>query len=205
MMKTIQKSQSLLGVLMIAAFFSGCTQRVLVPPRVELRPYGRIGIFQFSCSAQGDLGRFATQRFIESVQSSQPGTPMIELGPLHNTPDPQFLREINRKSGADVVFLGNVDISQVRPDVDFSSLMTALKVRADVEATILVKLYETQQGATLWTRSAFGHENVAQVGISKDGKAYFEGSDLEKAYGALVHRLIEAVTDDLRPHYIGRK
>lgn len=205
MPKTIHKSYSLLGVFVIFAFLSGCTQKVLVPPRVELNAYGVTGIFQFSCNAQGDLGRFATQKFMEFVQSYQPGTPIIELGPLHRAPDPQFLQEIKKQSGVDAVIVGDVDVSQVKPDINFSSFMTAMKVRANVEASLMVKLYDTKQGATLWTRSSYANETVAQVGLSKSGRAYFEASDPEKAYGSLVHALIERATYDFRPRWVRKK
>ncbi len=202
MLRMDHKFNSLLGLIIVAAFLSGCSHKVLVPPRIDLKSYGRIGIFQFSCNAQGYLNRFATQKFIESVQGSQPGTPMMELGLLEREPDPQFLKQIKQRFGVDGVIVGNLDISKVRPAVNISGLITSMGIRANVEATLMVKLYETENGATLWTRSAYANESVAQVWLSKDGEIYFDAKDPERAYGGLVHTLINKTTYDFRPYYV---
>jgi hypothetical protein len=200
------KCNPLLGLIVILAFFAGCASpKVLVPPIVDLKSYGRIGIVQFSCNVQGNLDQFATQKFIEFVQTYQPGTPIIELAPLQWESTSQALGEIRQKFGIDGVIVGDLHISNVKPSVNISSFIASMNVRADVEAVFMVKLYETQNGATLWTRSSNGNESVAQVSFSKDGRVYFSARDPEKAYGHLVYTLIDRAAYDLRPHYVRQK
>ena len=204
MLKANYRRKFFLGFVLSAALMSGCVHRVLAPPSVDLQPYGRIGIFHFSTLAKGNLGRFATEKFIESVQSSQPGTPVMELGILDKVPDPQFLKQIKEKFGVGAVIVGNLDLSKVTPSasIDLSTFVSSMNVRANVEARLLVKLYETEHGASLWTRTAHARESVAQVWLSRDGALSFDASDPEASYGRLVHALVQTSTYDLRPHYV---
>ena len=84
-------------VIVLAFTFSlllGCshTEKVRVPPRMELKPYNYIGVVEFSTNAEDNLGPFVTQKFIEQVQSAQPGTRILEIGS-----EDQILRAVGRK------------------------------------------------------------------------------------------------------------
>ena len=71
------------AVFAIAAMLTyGCAHRAVVevPPRVDLREFETIGILEFESSSKGNLAKFATQRFIESLQEAQPGVRVLELG-----------------------------------------------------------------------------------------------------------------------------
>src|SRR2546426_11861080 len=49
-------------------------QRVLDPPRLDLRPFGRVGLVLFTVEgARGSLNELATQPFSEYVLAAQPG------------------------------------------------------------------------------------------------------------------------------------
>ena len=83
-------------VIILAITFSllfGCSHRVKVriPPKVALKPYNYIGVVEFSTNAEDNLGPYVTQKFIEQVQSAQPGTRIIELGS-----EEQILRAVRR-------------------------------------------------------------------------------------------------------------
>ena len=60
----------------------GCshTEKVRVPPRVELKTYRTIGVIEFSTNAEDTLKPYVTQNFIQNIQSAQPGTRILELG-----------------------------------------------------------------------------------------------------------------------------
>jgi hypothetical protein len=191
----------LLAGSVVTALLAGCASRVPAAPHLSLNSHGRIGIIQFSSTAQGELVRLATQKFIEFVQDAQPDTPFLELGSFQRQPNPSFLRDIGQKSGIDEVFMGNLDISSVKPLVNVSSFVASVSVQADVDATLTVKLYDTRSGATLWTRSASASRSVAQVRFSENGQVDFGAGDPEKAYGSLIYALVDAVTRDLRPRY----
>lgn len=62
------------------AVLSGCASKVLMPPKISLTTYNKIGMIQFSSNAEGTLQEFASQKFLQALQSSQPGVRILELG-----------------------------------------------------------------------------------------------------------------------------
>lgn len=193
----------LLGiVLLFVIVLSGCVPKVLVPPRVDLKSYGKIGVFTFTCDARGKLGRLATQRFIETILYLQPGVQIIELGKTSEDLTVQQLKEIKQENGLDGVITGILKVSNVKPKIDISALLSSMTVQANVEANLTVKLYQTEGGLTLWTRSGYANQNVAQVTIMKGRGTSFEANDPENAYGALVNNLINQVSHDLRSTWV---
>ncbi len=71
---------SLLVLGMIPLILIGCAPKVMVLPRIDLKVYDNVGIVEFSSNAEGNLDQFATQKFLEAIQSSQPGVRILELG-----------------------------------------------------------------------------------------------------------------------------
>ena len=82
-----------------------------------------------------------------------------------------------------------------------SQFSKSLRVKAQVEASLAVKLYAADSGATRWTRSARGAKTVAHANVLRRGKPSVYGGDPENAYSSLVAGLVNQVTEDLRPHY----
>jgi hypothetical protein len=79
--------------------------------------------------------------------------------------------------------------------------ITTMSVAADVDAGLTARLLETDQGATVWTRSTSATRTVAQVGVS--GKTVrFDAQHPETAYGELVNALVYDITYDFRPSYV---
>ena len=56
------------------------TEKVLIPPRVDLKTYKAIGVINFSSTAKRNLEEYVTQKYIQTVQSAQPGVRFMELG-----------------------------------------------------------------------------------------------------------------------------
>jgi hypothetical protein len=74
--------RSFTGPILLGLFLvSGCSHTVLVtvPPRMELKGYGTLGVIEFSSNSGLGSAR-ATQQLQEQIQSAQPGTRFIELG-----------------------------------------------------------------------------------------------------------------------------
>src|SRR5438046_10610994 len=68
-------------VLLVVSACGGGRRSVLVPPRLDLQPYGRLGLVTFTVeNAKGTLHEFATERFAEDMLAAQPGTEVLELG-----------------------------------------------------------------------------------------------------------------------------
>src|ERR1041384_7814415 len=77
--------RSFLAPIMLAVLLAtgnGCSSTVLVsvPPRVDLKGYGTLGVVDFTSNSGGAGGARATQQLQEQIQAAQPGTRVIELG-----------------------------------------------------------------------------------------------------------------------------
>src|SRR5437867_8299048 len=79
---TMERRLGALAALFLALLVPGCGGRnVLLPPRLDLRPYAKLGLVTFSVeNARGSLQRYATEQFAEQVLAAQPGIELLELG-----------------------------------------------------------------------------------------------------------------------------
>lgn len=205
-----------LAILLAATslFVLGCSKRVMVevPPRVDLQSFDVIGIVEFGSDAEGALPSLTTQRFIETMQRSQPGVRVLELGneeALKGTIgrdelDFSAMQTIKEKFGVDAVILGELEVSDARPNLSVQDVISSLSVSAEVDASLTTRMFETGRGATVWTRSTRCTDTVAHVGMNKNGAVRFGAKDPERAYGALVDELVYDVTRDFRVTYVRR-
>src|SRR3954468_3212883 len=150
----------------LAAVACGCSHTVLVPvpPLVNLKPYGTLGIIDFSSNAERALSAQATRQFQEQVQEAQPGTRFLELGSREavlagvgaRELTPESLRRIGEKYGVKAIVLGEIAYADPRTDVKVADI-TKLEggVRSELRADISGRLVETGSGASVWTRSAW--------------------------------------------------
>ena len=197
------------------AVLLGCshTEKVRIPPRVQLNAYNHIGVIEFSTNAEDNLKPYVTQNFIQNLQSAQPGTRIIELGSeahLLRTMkckklDLQTIKLIGNKYNVDAVIFGHLEISEIKPSVKVFSVTESLKAKAYIEALLSAKLLETGNGATLWTNATSGQTQVARINLSKGGLIGFGVSDPKEKYGKLVPQLVYANTTDFRHRYEYRK
>lgn len=186
-----------------------CGPKVMVPPNVDLAVFKSIALVDFTSNAEGNLADYATQKFLEIVTASQPEARIIEIGSEEEVlgavgadkMDHDAVKAIAREYGVEAIIVGTLEVSDVKPHVNISTDLSSLGVSADIEANLTVKLYDTYDGATVWTSSARGRETVANVDILTGGGFYFDADDPAKAYGGLVDGLIDEVTYDLRVRY----
>jgi hypothetical protein len=68
--------------LLSLATLWGCSHTVLVPvpPRMDLKSYGTLGIVEFASNSDPAINAHATRQFQEHIQAAQPGTPFLDLG-----------------------------------------------------------------------------------------------------------------------------
>jgi hypothetical protein len=161
----------------LAAVACGCSHTVLVPvpPLVNLKPYGTLGIIDFSSNAERTLSTQATRQFQEQVQEAQPGTRFLELGSRDAVLagvgakdfDAESLRRIGEKYGVKAVVLGEIVYSEPRSEIKVADL-TRLEgnVRAELRADISGRLLETGSGASVWTRSAWTKRQLGTLSLS---------------------------------------
>ena len=195
-------------ILVLALFTLSCGPRVLLPPRVDLKPFGTLGMVKLESNAKGSLADYTSQRLLREVQEAQPGTPVIELGTMpqvlgsigRSEMDFEAVKLLNAKYGIGAVVIGKLDVQKVKPSVKIGVLLKNMTVSAYVEATLTARLLETATGATVWSNSAQGRENVASVSLMK-GDTWFDAREPEKAYGNLVNQLVSVITDDFRSHW----
>jgi hypothetical protein len=200
-------------IILISALFvllaGGCGPRILVPPAVNLEQFVGVGLIAFSSNAKGNLADYATQKFIEVVNKSQPNARIIELGREADVLKdialerlgPDAMQAIGKKYNVNLVFVGNLRVSNIKPRVSIASIITHLSASAEVDADITVKLIDTGQGATIWTDSARDRRTVAHVSVFRGGDFFFDAQDPEEAYGKLIRTLIKDITEDFRAHY----
>jgi hypothetical protein len=198
---------------MVAAMLMpiGCshTEKVLVPPRVELKAYRTIGVIEFSTNAEDTLKPYVTQNFIENIQSAQPGTRILELGDGdqllrslgHSKLDLETIQSIGRKYHVDALIVGHFEVSEMKPKINVYTAARTLNARAYIEAALRTRILETDSGATFWTRSTSGKTHVAKIYLMEGGAFSFGVSDPREKYGKLVPQLVYANTADFRSMY----
>jgi hypothetical protein len=178
---------------------------VTVPPRMDLKGYGTLGVVDFASSGSA-VGARATQQLQEQIQAAQPGTRFIELGSRdallaavgRNQLDADAAKRIGKRYGVDAVFLGEVAYSDPKTDVrvnDLTKLDAGL--RTEVKGDISAQLVETASGASVWSNSGWvrrqiGHVNVSEYGVSG---SMTKSDPREEMVPALVYQL----THDFRP------
>jgi len=205
-----------ISILAISIFIlAGCshTEKILIPPNMDLRPYGTIGIIEFSANAKRDLKQFATQEYIQTVQAAQPGVRILELGGKdrllkkvgQRQLDPAAVRAIGSAYRVDVLVYGQLSVSEPKANVRLSSTWESMQAGADIEASLMTKLWETDSGVTLWTKSSSTSESVARIKADTSGNISFGATDPEHTYSKLVPRLVHANTTDFRSRYEYRK
>jgi hypothetical protein len=214
--KIISNFQVLGTVIVISIYFlAGCSHRekILIPPKMDLRPYGTVGIIEFSANSDSNLKQSATQEYIQTVQAAQPGVRILELGHKdrvlkkvgQSQLDPEAVRAIGTAYHVDVLVFGQLSVSDPKANVRLSSTWESLQAGADVEASLMTKLWETDSGATLWTKSSHRRKSVARLKADTNGNIKFGASDPKDAYSKLVPDLVYANTTDFRSRYEYRK
>jgi hypothetical protein len=199
----------LAGLLLVIACGGGASRpapsRVLVPPRLDLRPYGRVGLILFTIEkAKGELDQVATRRFSEDLLAAQPGVEVLELGSADSVRRRLGEAELGAATaqalGAarrmPVVFIGHLKMSNVTPSGGLASLSLP-HLEATVSAELTVALYATETGGTLWRSSGVSSRKIGGLAIV-GGEPYFSAKDPNKAYAGLVYDLVDYVTRDLR-------
>ncbi|MGH7545493.1 MAG: hypothetical protein ACREKI_04845 [Gemmatimonadota bacterium] len=199
--------RSTLAVLSLLTLVGCGGKKVLMPPRLELAPYQRVGLAVFTIeNAKGSLHEYATQRFAEHVLAAQTGFELLELGEQEvllqeagaTRMDALAVRAIGDHYGVPAIFLGHITVSGVKPR---ASLLESLSLSAEVDVRMVVRLVSAESGGTLWTQSASATETVAGVTLS-GGAPVFASQDPNDAYGELVNHLVYTLTRDLRATWV---
>lgn len=198
-----------LTLLLSLAMLWSCSSTVVVPvpPRMDLKGYGTLGIVEFGSNADRAINVRATRQFQEQIQAAQPGTRFIELGEREallaaaggQQLDVAALRKIGEKYGVAALFLGDIVYSESSMDlklVDISKLEGG--VRAQIRGEISSRLVETATGASVWSGSAWVTRQIGSVRVSAEqgmSGAVSRSNPRDEMLPPLVYQL----TRDFRP------
>jgi hypothetical protein len=196
-------------ILLVILVACAHTEKVLVPPKIDLKTYASIGVVEFSTNAEDTLKPYVTQNFIENIQSAQPGTRILELGNAdhllrsmgHRQLNPETIQSIGQKYKVDAIILGHLQVSTIKPKINMSTAAKSLSASAYIEAALQTRILETNSGATCWTRSNSGKTRVARLNLTEGGPYTIGVSDPKEKYGKLVPKLVYANTMDFRSRY----
>jgi hypothetical protein len=202
-------------LLATALTLCGCakTITVTVPPRVDLKAFPTIGLIEFDAQPPGELGPDATQMFLGNLQAAQPGVRVLELGSrdkvLHEVGmvdlDPLAIRAIGEKYGVAAVLSGSVELSEVQPGIKLSSDLSALKAEAKIGGKMSGKLWDSANGATIWTNSSWGSWPVARMSLTEGGAGSFSYRNPSEKRNQILMSLIKALNGDFWSTYETRK
>lgn len=192
-----------LGLLLL-----GCARpKVQVPPRMDLRGVGTIGLIQVDCETPRPLGRYPTHRLLSSIQASQPGVALLELGSEeevlaevgHAQLDFRAVQAIGAYFKVDAVLVGRLELTAPRPKLQLSNGFQSLRAEARVEGMFHTRLLRTDNGATVWSAASRGSRSLAQLRAARKGSFDLDTGDLDDPYTPLIGSLVHEATRELRP------
>jgi len=197
-----------LVALAAALALAGCSssRMVQVPPRVDLGSLGTVGMIQISSPKAGEMGDQVNQQFLTAILAAQPGVPVLELGDEQQVLGevqsqalgPDAMRAIGATKQVGAILHGVLETKEVRPKVSLGTGLESLNAKAEIEATLVAKLYDTQSGATLWSRTVSDRKTLASLSVSGTGVGA-GANDPDEAKTALVNALVTEATRDFRP------
>ena len=189
----------------------GCakTITVTVPPRVDLKAFPTIGLIEFDAQPPGDLGPDATQKFLGNLQAAQPGVRILELGSrdkvLHEVRmtdlDSLAIRAIGKKYGVAALLSGSVELSEIQPDVKLSTDLSALAAQVKIGGKMSGKLWDSANGATIWTNSSWGSWPVAKISVTEGGAGSFSYRNPSEKRNQILMSLVKALNGDFWSTY----
>jgi hypothetical protein len=203
----MRRLATLVPCFLLAAGCGGST--VMLPPRLALAPYQRIGLISFTTeNARGALASVATDRFRDEIFAAQSGVEVLELGDQDTLLaaverprlDPDAVRAIGAHEGVTAMFAGHLVVSNVKPRANLGPVP---RIAADVTVTLTVRFLAAESGGTIWSSSAQATETIAGLAVV-GGTPVFGAQDPREAYGRLVDVLVRSVSRDLRPTYARR-
>ena len=199
---------------MTGVWASGCAHqppapRVWIPPRMDLSRLGTLAIVDFASPGHEPLGTETTREFLATLQSAQPGTPVLELGGEERVLsqlgrselDPDTLRALGEKHHVDAVIVGSLESGRVSPKLALDPGAAWGSASADLEGVLHVKILDTRSGATVWSTASRAKAQLAGVSLTDRGLSSIGGSAPDDARQQLATRLVRNATADFWGHW----
>ena len=209
------RTYAALVILLALVVQWGCSRTILVPvpPRMDLKSYGTLGIIEFASNSDPAISNYATQQFQEHVQGAYPGTPILELGNRETVLaavgatqfDADAITKIGKKYGVTAVFLGDLVYSEPKTDIRVTDIKRLEGgVRTEIRGDMSTKLMETQSGASVWSSSTWEKRQIGSVSLSiRRGVSATVGDSNPRK--DMVPALILHLTQDFRPKLVRQR
>jgi hypothetical protein len=189
---------------------TGCGTRVMVPPRIDLAEHEVLGVIEIRSSARGELGDITTRKLIEAIRRDQGMVRILRLGSERQVLselgkrrlDEDSFRTLGQSRELKSILLGELKISDVRPNISISPGFETASITGEVDATLSVELVETATGASLWSASSSATQTVGHISVVGGRNFVFDAPDPERAYGELLHSLVSVVARDFQVSWI---
>ncbi|MEO0185694.1 MAG: hypothetical protein ABIL20_07840 [candidate division WOR-3 bacterium] len=190
--------------------FTTCGKKVMIPPRINLKEHEIVGMIQFKCSNEGKLASLATRRFKQAIREDQGTVRIVDLGTEkevlrkigRNKLDKESFQLIGEKYEVNTIFVGNLNISDIRPDIDIGLVLRSMSINAEVDAELDVQMIETETGASLWNGSASATRRIGGLSVIERKFFTFDADDPDRAYGELVDVLVDYLSRDFRVRWV---
>jgi hypothetical protein len=192
-------------VAVVLVVLVGCAAKyrtVMAPPRVDLSEHEVIAVVEFDSRNAAELAPLATRRFTDLARRDQGLVRMLSVGHESGARDASALRELGQRHGAQTLFIGKLDVSDIHPDLNLSGTLRSGSLTANVDATLTVELVETETGASIWSASASASRTVGHVSVFDGKHVTFDAEDPDKAYGPLIDALVGQVTTDFQNRWV---
>jgi len=209
---------ALASVLALAlASCAAPTVMVKVAPRMELDRENTVGIVTFDAEGKGVEGDDVTRRFLEAIHDGQPGIAILELGSAaevlqavgRTQMDGEAVREIGTKFGVGTVIVGNVSLVESKPKVDVSLdkgfKLGGVQAQVRLDGNLVVKVLQTERGATLWSGSSSRWIQLASASASRLGSASAAVQNRDGQVERLLHDMVQETSTDFRPTWVRQR
>ena len=203
-------------VLLLTVMLSACGGKkvtVEIPPHINLTTMGTIGVVAFDVQSDKQLPGDITLKFVQYLQSAQPGVPILELGNQVNilreigysTLDTAAVKAIGKKYGVDSLLTGALVVTQSSPDVKFGQDMTSMSASSYLRGNLDARLRQTRTGATVWSNGAHGKWKLAGLDLASGSMPSLDMNNTEDKYKKMLKELARVGTADFRNTYETRE
>lgn len=106
-------------------------------------------------------------------------------------------KAIGQKYNLKSIIIGDIQISDVQPEINIAPGFSFIGARGVIQVTLVARMVETTNGATIWTSSAREKREVGSISLV-GGHFMCDAQDLEQAYGPMTEALVKNATKDFR-------
>jgi hypothetical protein len=197
------------GFALLLAVLWGCSHTVVVPvpPKMDLKSFGTLGLVEFASNSNAAINSRATREFEAQIHAAQPGTRLVDLGSREallaavgsRQLDLEAYRKIAAKYGVDAIFFGDLVYSDPVTNVKIGDL-TKLEggMRTEVRGDMSARLVETRTGASVWSSSSWARRQINRLSISSQ-QGISGSTRNENPQEEMLPALLLNLTPDFRP------